>query len=84
MTAEQRRTRDGSLIVEVETLKVGDRLRFTAGRGRSAWFPILEIEEFPKTRRIIVGVQSTGQIVARERMRRTTLVARAPREGEAA
>jgi hypothetical protein len=29
-------------------------------------------------------LQSSGQIIARERMRRTTMVARAPREGEAA
>jgi hypothetical protein len=79
-----RKTRDGSFIVPVDDLKVGDRMRFTAGRGRAAWWPIIEIEEFPKTRRVTIGVQSSGQIIARERMRRTTMVARAPREGEAA
>jgi hypothetical protein len=83
MVAATRKTRDGSLIVAVDDLKIGDRMRLTAGRGRVAWWPIIEIEEFPKTRRVTVGVQSSGQILGRERMRRTTLVARAPREGEA-
>jgi hypothetical protein len=79
--SEPRKTRDGSHIVAVDDLRVGDRLRATNG-SRATWWPILEIAEYPKTRRVTIGVQSTGQILDRTRMRRTTLVARAPRAEE--
>lgn len=77
----ERRTRDGGYIVAVDSLEVGDRMRLTGG-GRPVWWPILRIEEKPKTRRIFVGVKSSGQVVYGSLLRRTTLVARAPREGE--
>jgi hypothetical protein len=70
-----RRTRDGGYIVAVDTLRVGDRLRFAAAGQHAVWWPIVHLEELPKTRRVTVGTWST-------RMARTTLVARAPRQGE--
>lgn len=81
---EARRTSDGGYVVPVDSLEVGDRLRFSAGRGRPMWWPILAITESPKTRSVEVGIASSGHVIHRMRMRRTTLVARAPRKDEIA
>lgn len=82
-TETPRRTRDGSYIVPVDSLALGDLMRLTGG-GVPVWWPILRIEEKPKSRRVFVGVRSTGTVAAASLLRRTTLVARAPREGETA
>jgi hypothetical protein len=72
-----RRTKDGGYIVPAGELRVGDRLRF-AGLGEVRWGAIYEFTETPgaKTRRIHLY----GDVLVR--IRRTTLVARAPRKDE--
>jgi hypothetical protein len=77
----ERRTSDGGYIVQVNELRVGDRLGLTAGQGHVAWMPVLDIVEHPKTRTVTIGF-GAGGIDAPSQMRRTTLVARAPREDE--
>ena len=78
LTAEERRTKDGGYIVPAGDLRVGDRLRFS-GHGMVVWERIYRFTEVPgaKTRRIHFG---PGR--GFDRTRRTTLVARAPREDE--
>jgi tartrate dehydratase beta subunit/fumarate hydratase class I family protein len=81
-----RRSRDGGYVVSVDSLRVGDRLRLSGSTGthRSVqWVPIVEIAERPKTRVVFYG-GPRGSRFATGAMRRTTLVARGPREGEAA
>ncbi len=82
VTDESRRTKEGALIVPVEEIDIGDRLRFG-----NLWLPVIEIEEYPKTRRIWCQMGTDlGSWTARTstgRMRRTTMVARAPRQGTA-
>jgi hypothetical protein len=72
-----RRSPEGGYIVQVDDLQVGDRMGF-AGAGRTLWVPIIDIAEKPKTRVFTLQMgQFTG--TAEQRMRRDTLIERAPR-----
>jgi hypothetical protein len=79
---EPRRTKDGGYIVTVDDLRIGDRIR-VSGVARPLWFPISEIEEKPKSRRVWVRAGQFSIQMEIGLLRRTTHVARAPREGEA-
>lgn len=76
---DARRTRDGDYVVPADELRVGDRLVFTTPNGRRQVL-ITAIEEKPKTR--VLTVAPAELTPWTERLRRTTLIARAPREGE--
>lgn len=71
-----RKTKDGQgVIVEVQTLHRGDELRAVG----NAYWPIVDIEELPKSRRLwLRGMGMRAPFL----MRRNTLVARRWREGE--
>lgn len=80
MTAP-RRTREGAYIVAVDELRVGDREPQSAVRAAEA-HAIAAVEEKPKTRVLTIAVGRFSPPLER-RMRRTTMVARAPRKEEA-
>jgi len=74
-----RQSRSGSLLVEASTLQVGDRMEFS-GVGGPIWWPITAIEDTAKLRVITLDT-GFGQRPA-IRVRKTTLVGRAPRGSE--
>ena len=83
MAAAERRTRDGGYIVPVDSLRVGDRLGLKAvGGGRHTWWPIVALDEKPKTRRVYIDLGAFSPRTEVGLLRRTTMVARAPREEE--
>lgn len=74
-----RRSRAGAVVVEASTLEVGDRMEFS-GATRRVWWPIAAIQDKPKTRVITLDAGYGQRPVIR--VRKTTLVGRAPRQDE--
>lgn len=85
MQAERtpRRTHDGGLIVPVDDLEVGDRLRLhRKGERLGTWWDIVRIDETPKSRRVFVDFGVFAREAEVGLLRRTTMIARAPRKDE--
>lgn len=76
-----RRSRAGSVVVEASTLEVGDRKEFS-GATRRVWWPIAAIQDKPKTRVITLDAGYGYGHRPVIRVRKTTLVGRAPRQDE--
>lgn len=74
-----RRTREGGVIVPVNAIQVGDRLRFRSDI--SWWIPVVAIEEKPKTRMFICRLGIFNAPI-RRRARRALTITRAPRREE--
>lgn len=78
-----RRSRGGGYVIPADALRAGDRLELT-GAGQPVFFPIIEINDTPKMRRVTINVGSLAWPQRQDvRMRKTTLVARGVRHGEA-